>query len=66
MGESVFTCYEEPPIALLWYDKALLSEVIVEYFNSHHPDPHDPETGEENNYEGEDYDGVFRFEKQMK
>ncbi len=39
---------------------------IVEFFNSHHPDPHDPETGEENNYEGEDLDGMFRFEKQMK
>ena len=34
-------------------------------FNSHHPDPHDPETGEENNYEGENLDGMFRFEKQM-
>ena len=31
---------------------------IVEFFNSHHPDPHDPETGEENNYEGEDFDGI--------
>ena len=39
---------------------------IVEFFNSHHPDPHDPETGEENTYEGEDFDGMFRFEKQMK
>ena len=39
---------------------------IVEFFNSHHPDPHDPETGEENNYEGEDFDGMFRFEKRMK
>jgi len=39
---------------------------IVEFFNSHHPDPHDPETVEENNYEGEDFDGMFRFEKQMK
>ena len=29
-------------------------------------DPHDPETGEENNYECEDFDGMFRFEKQMK
>ena len=36
------------------------------FFNSHHPDPHDPETGEENNYEGEDFDGMFRFEKQMR
>ena len=39
---------------------------IVEFFNSHHPDPHDPETGEENDYDGEDFDGMFRFEKQMK
>ena len=39
---------------------------IVEFFNSHHPDPHDPETGEENSYEGEDFTGMFRFEKQMK
>ena len=39
---------------------------IVELFNSHHPDPHDPETGKENNYEGEDFDGMFRFEKRMK
>ncbi len=39
---------------------------IVEFFNSHHPDPHDPETGEENNYEGEDFGGMFRFEKRMK
>ena len=39
---------------------------IVEFFNSHHPDPHDPETGEENSCEGEDFGGMFRFEKQMK
>ena len=39
---------------------------IVEFFNSRHPDPHDPETGEENNYDGEDSGGMFRFEKQMK
>ena len=38
---------------------------IVEFFNSHHPDPKDPETGEENNYDA-DNDGMFRFEKQMK
>ena len=38
---------------------------IVEFFNSHHPDPHDPETGEENNYDGEDFDGMFRFEKRL-
>ena len=39
---------------------------IVEFFNSPHPDPHDPESGEENSCEGEDFDGMFRFEKQMK
>ena len=38
---------------------------IVEFFNSHHPDPHDPETGDENRYEDEENDGMFRFEKRM-
>ena len=39
----------------------------VEFFNRFHPDPHDPETGEENAYEGGDgFDGMFRFEKRMK
>ena len=37
---------------------------IVEFFNSRHPDPHDPETGEEERYE--DGDGMFRFEKRMR
>ena len=32
---------------------------IVEFFNSHHPDPNDPDMPE-----GED-DGMFRFEKRM-
>ena len=36
---------------------------IVEFFNSRHPDPHDPETGEEEAFEGGD--GMFRFEKRM-
>ena len=36
---------------------------IVEFFNCRHPDPHDPETGEEENYE--EGGGMFRFEKQM-
>ncbi len=37
---------------------------IVEFFNAKHPDPHDPETGEEETYpEG---DGMFRFEKDMR
>ena len=39
---------------------------IVEFFNSHHPDPNDPETGETDNREGEGSDGMFRFEKKMK
>ena len=34
---------------------------IVEFFNEKHPDPHDPEVGK-----GEDFDGMFRFEKVMK
>ena len=37
---------------------------IVEFFNSHHPDPNEPEA-----YEGEDaenMDGMFRFEKRMR
>ena len=39
---------------------------IVEFFCSHHPDPHDPETGEANDNGGEDgFDGMFRFEKRM-
>ena len=38
---------------------------INEETQHNHPDPHDPETGEENNYEGEDFNGMFRFEKQM-
>ena len=50
---------------MITYLSALWNKHIVEFFNSHHPDPHDPETGEENNYEGEDFNGMFRFEKQM-
>lgn len=34
---------------------------IVEFFNEKHPDPHAPEDGK-----GEDFDGMFRFEKVMK
>ncbi|MBR3258075.1 MAG: GNAT family N-acetyltransferase [Eggerthellaceae bacterium] len=37
---------------------------IVEFFNSHHPDPNEPEA-----YEGQDadgMDGMFRFEKRMR
>ncbi len=39
---------------------------IVEFFNSHHPEPHDPESDEEGGFEEEEQDGMFRFEKQMK
>ena len=39
---------------------------IVEFFNSHHPDPHDPDAGEENSCEEKGFEGMFRFEKQMK
>ena len=40
---------------------------IVEFFNSHHSDPHDPETDKENVYDGETgFDGMFRFEKVIK
>ncbi|MCR5611323.1 MAG: GNAT family N-acetyltransferase [Clostridiales bacterium] len=40
---------------------------IVEFFNRRHPDPHDPETGEENDYSSDEgSDGMFRFEKRMK
>ncbi len=38
---------------------------IVEFFNSHHPDPHDPETCEDHKDDCEDFDGMFRFEKRM-
>ncbi|MBO4734035.1 MAG: GNAT family N-acetyltransferase [Clostridia bacterium] len=38
---------------------------IVEFYNDHHPDPHDPETGVENRFEDEENDGMFRFEKIM-
>ena len=34
---------------------------IVEFFNEKHPDPHTPESSK-----GEDFDGMFRFEKVMK
>lgn len=34
---------------------------IVEFFNEKHPDPNAPEGGK-----GEDFDGMFRFEKVMK
>ncbi len=37
---------------------------IVEFFNSHHPDPNDPEMAEQNCEQFPD--GMFRFEKRMK
>ena len=36
---------------------------IVEFFNSHHPDPNDPDRGEEMNEQFPE--GMFRFEKQV-
>ena len=39
---------------------------IVEFFNRHHPDPNDPETGECNHIDSGDSDGMSRFEKQLK
>ncbi len=38
---------------------------IVEFFNSHHPDPNDHDGGEENNSDGSYNDGMFRFEKRL-
>ena len=37
---------------------------IVEFYNSHHPDPHDPDMTEE--MDDQFPDGMFRFEKRMK
>ena len=38
----------------------------VEFFNAHHPDPHDTETGKEAVYDDKNGpDGMFRFEKRM-
>ena len=43
---------------------------IVEFFNSHHPEPEAPDEPEPDEQYGNkpvgDYDGMFRFEKQMK
>lgn len=39
---------------------------IVEFFNSHHPDPNDPEScGALDEQDGQFPDGMFRFEKRM-
>ena len=37
---------------------------IVEFYNSHHPDPNDPDMAEE--MDDQFPDGMFRFEKRMK
>ena len=37
---------------------------IVEFFNSHHPDPNEPDTDHEKDEQFPD--GMFRFEKRMK
>ena len=37
---------------------------IVEFYNSHHPDPNDPD--EENETDEQFPDGMFRFEKKMR
>ncbi len=37
---------------------------IVEFFNSYHPDPNDPDLSEET--DGDFADGMFRFEKRIK
>ena len=37
---------------------------IVEFYNSHHPDPNDQDTAEQ--IDGQFTDGMFRFEKKMK
>ena len=40
---------------------------IVEFFNSHHPDPRDPETDDEfDDMPEEENNGMFRFEKRMR
>ena len=36
---------------------------IVEFYNSHHPDPNDPDTGQQT--DGQFQDGMFRFEKRL-
>ena len=35
---------------------------IVEFYNSHHPDPNDPDEQDETE---KDFDGMFRFRKVM-
>ena len=38
---------------------------IVEFFNSHHPEPGTPDEPESDEAPMDDHDGMFRFEKQM-
>ena len=38
---------------------------IVEFFNSRHPDPRDPDSSEESRDERGDFGGMFRFEKRI-
>ena len=38
---------------------------IVEFYNQKHPDPHDPESGQENTFSEDSSDGMFRFEKRI-
>ena len=38
---------------------------VVEFFNVRHPGPRDPESGEEEAFEEDGSDGMFRFEKRM-
>lgn len=37
---------------------------IVEFYNSHHPDPNEPD--EDGNDAPDDMDGMFRFQKDMR
>ena len=39
---------------------------IVEFFNSHHPEPETPDAPGSGQEPMDDHDGMFRFEKQMK
>ena len=39
---------------------------IVEFYNQKHPDPHDPETGQENAFSEDSSDCMFRFEKRIR
>ena len=38
---------------------------IVEFFNDHHPDPHEPDDESYDPGKGDDNDGMFLFEKRM-